>query len=90
MGERCPCCGRAVRVVTGDEGTSHYELVADPELTRLREGNHPDDYDPHSSLIKARAELTRLREGLEHIAAGGFVHARDPVNYARNLLDGDA
>jgi hypothetical protein len=65
MGERCPCCGRAVRVVTGDEGTSHYELVADPELTRLR-------------------------EGLEHIAAGGFVHARDPVNYARNLLDGDA
>ena len=25
MSERCPTCGAAVRVVTGDEGTSHFE-----------------------------------------------------------------
>lgn len=25
--ERCPTCGAAVRVVGGDEGTSHYEPI---------------------------------------------------------------
>lgn len=33
MAERCPTCGGAVEVVSGDEGTSHYR----PENQRLRQ-----------------------------------------------------
>lgn len=34
--ERCPTCGEPVKVVTSDEGTSHYESVAAAEIERLR------------------------------------------------------
>lgn len=31
-GQRCPCCGVPVRVVSTDEGTSHYKPIPDPAL----------------------------------------------------------
>lgn len=32
MAETCPTCGTAVRVVSGDEGTAHFEPIADAPL----------------------------------------------------------
>ena len=38
MAERCPTCGAPVRVISGDEGTSHYVLVAAPLLHLIFDG----------------------------------------------------
>lgn len=38
MVDRCPTCGAAVAVVTGDEGTSHYRPLSPSRLGRLRVG----------------------------------------------------
>lgn len=37
MSDRCPTCGQAVRVASGDEGTSHYTPAATGWVFRLIE-----------------------------------------------------
>lgn len=37
MADSCPTCGTEVCVVTGDEGTSHYEVVAEAREQKLIE-----------------------------------------------------
>jgi hypothetical protein len=35
LADTCPTCGTPVRTATGDEGTSHYEPIAEEKLQKL-------------------------------------------------------
>lgn len=57
--ERCPTCGEPVKVVSSDEGTSHYESVAGALLSKALDAADM----PCSSPIRAEI-LSEIRSDL--------------------------
>jgi hypothetical protein len=68
--EHCPTCGATVRIVSGDEGTSHYEPIAatgavkerDEAIALLRKAAHRlvplPPYDEIRAWLDARPTTT--------------------------------
>jgi hypothetical protein len=69
--EHCPTCGATVRVVSGDEGTSHYEPFGVGAVERIEaalkiiEANRASDGNLQMGRAKASQviELLRTAEG---------------------------
>lgn len=75
MSEHCQLCGQAVRIVGGDEGTQHYEPVAeregyeralkDVERISEQEGKPVGNFGAHSVPGKSLEGRQRAAELLE-------------------------
>jgi hypothetical protein len=61
MVERCPTCGAPVEVVSGGEGTSHYEPA--------------DDNDVGAELSRIEADMLDIHDALEDAGLPGAINA---------------
>jgi uncharacterized Zn finger protein (UPF0148 family) len=67
---RCPVCGTAVEVVSGDEGTSYYRPLVDTGVLRAENQRLQEECNGRFRIIKSQdTENKRMRSALEWIAS---------------------